>query len=148
MICTGTGIAPFISFMQELEYLSNKEGSNTKKEFNNYIIFGSRNREHDFIFEKDLTHWKSLGLLKDIYCAFSRDTNNENEKYVYNILKQKFTSEQLISLVNEQRMVIYSCGSSAMGMKIKQALEEILGSLNYNKSVANKQFISEFWENK
>ena len=148
MICTGTGIAPFISFMQELVYLSNKEGSNTKKEFNNYIILGSRNREHDFIFEKDLTHWKSLGLLKDIYCAFSRDTNNDNEKYVYNILKQKFSSEQLISLVNEQGMVIYSCGSSAMGMKIKQTLEEILGSLNYNKLVSNKQFISEFWENK
>ena len=59
MICTGSGIAPFISFLEELEF---------KKKDNNYetyLIFGSKNIKNDFIFEEELKEYKKKGILTE-----------------------------------------------------------------------------------
>jgi hypothetical protein len=50
MLCTGSGIAPFISFLQEFESIKSKNNDN---KFETYLIFGSMNKKNDFIFEKD-----------------------------------------------------------------------------------------------
>ena len=50
MISTGTGIAPFISFMQEYYF---RQTTNLK--INDLtLFFGSKNRDSDFIFEEEI----------------------------------------------------------------------------------------------
>jgi sulfite reductase alpha subunit-like flavoprotein len=70
MFSTGTGVAPFISFLQETEYRKNLQ-----KEINELILFfGSKNRESDFIYEEEILNWKEKEILSGLYLAFSRDS--------------------------------------------------------------------------
>jgi sulfite reductase (NADPH) flavoprotein alpha-component len=74
MFSTGTGVAPFISFLQETEYRKNLQ-----KDTNELILFfGSKNRDCDFIYEEEILSWKENGLLSGLYLAFSRDSVKVN----------------------------------------------------------------------
>ena len=142
MICTGSGIAPFISFLQEFESIKNK---NNNINYETYLIFGSMNKKNDFIYEKELEEYKKNGILKEYYTAFSRD--QEKKIYVQDILENNFNKEKLEDL--RKRVIhIYICGSVSMGNAIKKKLKEILGDENYEKLINNKQLYSETWENK
>ena len=142
MICTGSGIAPFISFLQEFESIKNK---NNNINYETYLIFGSMNKKNDFIYEKELEEYKNNGILKEYYTAFSRD--QEKKIYVQDILEINFNKEKLEDL--RKRVIhIYICGSVSMGNAVKKKLKEILGDENYEKLINNKQLYSETWENK
>lgn len=69
MISTGTGIAPFISFFQEFE-TRKKNQLNINR---NYLFFGSRNRDSDFIYENDLINWQTQKIISELFLSFSRD---------------------------------------------------------------------------
>ena len=69
MFSTGTGVAPFISFLQETQYRKNNH-----KETNELVLFfGSKNKEFDFIYETEILEWKDKGILNGLFLAFSRD---------------------------------------------------------------------------
>lgn len=73
MIGTGTGVVPYIAFLEEK--LSNV--NSVDKVFRESILFfGSKNREFDFIFKEDMEKYKELGLYSDLKTAFSRDQVN------------------------------------------------------------------------
>ena len=140
MICTGSGIAPFISFLEELEF---------KKKDNNYetyLIFGSKNIKNDFIFEKELKEYKKKGILTEYYTAFSRD--QEKKIYVQDLLEKEFSKEKMEELVINKGMNIYICGSLSMGNAVIKKIGEILGEKNKEKMIKNNQLMSEMWENK
>ena len=143
MICTGSGIAPFISFLQEFESIKSK---NPEMVFETYLIFGSMNRKNDFVYEKELEEFKKKGVLKEYYTAFSRD--QEKKIYVQDVLGINFNKEKIEELIKKKVMHIYICGSVSMGNAIKQKLKELLGDENYEKMMNNNQFYSETWENK
>jgi sulfite reductase alpha subunit-like flavoprotein len=140
MMCTGSGIAPFISFLEELEF--NKKD----KKYETYLIFGSMNKKNDFIFEKELEEYKKNGILTDYYTAFSRD--QEKKVYVQNVFEDQFKKERLEKLVNEKGLKIYICGSVSMGNAVIKKLGEIIGEENKEKMTKNNQLMSEMWENK
>ena len=140
MMCTGSGIAPFISFLEELEF--NKKD----KKFETYLIYGAMNKKNDFIFEKELEEFKKNGILTEYYTAFSRD--QEKKVYVQNIFEKEFGKEKLEKLINEKGMKIYICGSTSMGNAVIKKIGEILGEENKDKIIKNSQLISEMWENK
>lgn len=139
MMCTGSGIAPFISFLQELEF------NQKDKKFETYLIFGSMNKKNDFIYEKELNNFKEKGILTEYYTAFSRD--QEKKVYVQNVFEKEFNKERLEQLVNKG-LKFYICGSVSMGNAVIKKIEEILGQENKEKMVNNNQLISEMWENK
>ena len=143
MICTGSGIAPFISFLQEFDYIKN---NNPNMNFETFLIFGSMNRKNDFIFEKELENFKKNGVLKEYFTAFSRD--QEKKIYVQDTLEHNFDKEKLENLIRKKVMHIYICGSVSMGNAIKKKLKEILGDENYERMINNRQLYSETWENK
>ena len=143
MICTGSGIAPFISFLQEFDYIKN---NNPNMNFETYLIFGSMNRKNDFIFEKELENFKKNGVLKEYFTAFSRD--QEKKIYVQDTLEHNFDKEKLENLIRKKVMHIYICGSVSMGNAVKKKLKEILGDENYERMINNRQLYSETWENK
>ena len=140
MMCTGSGIAPFISFLEELEF------SKKDKNYETYLIYGAMNKKNDFLFEKELEEFKKNGILTEYYTAFSRD--QEKKIYVQNIFEKEFGKEKLETLVNKKGMKIYICGSVSMGNAVIKKIGEILGEENKDKIIKNNQLMSEMWENK
>ena len=142
MLCTGSGIAPFISFLQEFESIKNK---NPDIIFETYLIFGSMNKNNDFIFEKELEEFKKKGVLKEYFTAFSRD--QDKKYYVQDALGKNFDKEKIENLIIKRVMHVYVCGSVRMGNSVKEKFKELLGDENYEKMIKNKQLYLETWEN-
>ena len=143
MLCTGSGLAPFNSFLEELDFNKSK---NNEMKYETYLIFGSMNRKNDFILEKELEEFKKKGILTEYYTAFSRD--QEKKVYVQDILGINFDKEKMENLIMNKGMIVYICGSTSMGNAVNTKLKEILGNDNYEKMIKNRQLISETWENK
>ena len=139
MMCTGSGISPFISFLEEIEI--NKKD----KKPETYLIFGSMNKKNDFIFEKELEEFKKKGILTEYYTAFSRD--QDKKIYVQDVLGNVFKKEKLEDLIVKKGMKVYICGSLSMGNAVIKKLGEIIGEENNEKMKKNNQLRSEMWEN-
>ena len=136
MICTGTGINPFIAFLNELKILN-------EKPYETYLIFGSRNQKSDFIFKKEIDEYLKDKILTKLYTAFSRD---QKEKiYVQDVFEKNFEKNKILDLLFNKNMIIYCCGNLSMGNSINKKIEEIIGKENYDKIIKNEQYIFEFW---
>lgn len=97
MIGPGTGIAPFRSFLYE----RNSRGASGK----NWLFFGERNFQSDFLYQSELQDHLSSGLLTRLDVAFSRD---QKEKiYVQNRLKEQ--AAEVFSWL-ENGAYFYVCG--------------------------------------
>ncbi|EYT13072.1 oxidoreductase NAD-binding domain protein, partial [Acinetobacter sp. 1000160] len=89
----------------------------------NWLIFGERQREHDFFYQETIEAWKNMGTLQRLDLAFSRD--QQQRIYVQDILRNN--ADELVKWV-EQGAVIYVCGSiEGMASGVDQALTDILG---------------------
>ncbi|MGM0541608.1 MAG: NADP oxidoreductase [Pseudomonadota bacterium] len=96
MIGAGTGIAPYIGFIQQ-RVADNASGQNT-------LFFGETHQACSFLFADYLQLHQKTGQL-NLFCAFSRD---QAEKiYVQNLMQQQ--AEMLWQQV-EQGAIIYICG--------------------------------------
>ena len=116
IICigNGTGIAGLMSLLS----------ARIRSDYtDNWLIFGERQREHDYFFQSTMEAWQSTGMLKRLDLAFSRD---QIEKiYVHHKLREQAT--ELKKWV-ENGAVIYVCGSiNGMASDVHHALIEILG---------------------
>lgn len=78
MIGAGTGIAPFRAFLQHREVNEHKG--------KNWLFFGNRNFETEFLYQTEWQSYLKCGLLTKINVAFSRDS--ENKVYVQNRLAE------------------------------------------------------------
>ena len=116
VICigNGTGIAGLMSLMQariRLDYTDN------------WLIFGERQREHDFFYQRTIEAWQSTGMLKRIDLAFSRD--QADKVYVHHKLRKQ--ASELRAWI-DKGAVLYVCGSiQGMASDVDRALIDILG---------------------
>ncbi|WP_185850781.1 flavodoxin domain-containing protein [Blattabacterium cuenoti] len=70
LICSGTGIAPFRSFLYEREKVISKGKS--------WLFFGLQKRFFDFLlYQMEIKNWKKKGILSRVDFAFSRDQKNK-----------------------------------------------------------------------
>ena len=116
IICigNGTGIAGLMSLLS---------ARNRQDYTQNWLIFGERQRAHDFFFEETVQAWLQMGTLKRLDLAFSRD--QQEKVYVHHKLREQ--AEEL-KLWVAQGAVIYVCGSiNGMASDVDQALIDILG---------------------
>jgi sulfite reductase (NADPH) flavoprotein alpha-component len=65
MVGPGTGIAPFRSFLQDRS-TRNATGKN-------WLFFGARHENADFLYRDEILLWKNSGLLTELSLAWSRD---------------------------------------------------------------------------
>lgn len=88
-----------------------------------WLIFGERNREHDFLCRDELQEWLISGDLERLDLAFSRD---QAEKiYVQDRLRE--SAEELKKWLADGA-VIYICGSlQGMASGVDHVLNEVLG---------------------
>ena len=110
MIGAGTGIAPFIGFLQERE----AQGARGK----NYLFFGERNRESDFLYQEELENWQQSGLLEKLELAFSRD----QEEKIYVQDKLRACAAEVFGAL-ERGAYLFICGDAA---RMAKAVEEAL----------------------
>ena len=122
MIASGTGIAPFIGFLQE---------RNLSASTKNWLIFGEKNRKQDFLYGEYLTNLKKKGILSHLDLAFSRDQNQK--VYVQDKIKEKTDD---IKTWLKQGAAIYVCGSVKMGEGVRAAFN-LLGEKPEDASFTN-----------
>ncbi len=114
MIGPGTGIAPFIAFLQD------REATGSKGE--NWLFFGDQHEATDFLYREQLEGWKKSGLLTRLDTAFSRD---QAEKiYVQN---RMFEHGAEIWNWLEKGAVFYVCGDAKrMAVDVDNMLKKII----------------------
>lgn len=114
MIGPGTGIAPFRGFMQARE----AAGATGR----NWLFFGDRNFESDFLYQTEWLRYRKQGLLTRLDVAFSRDT--AEKRYVQHVMAEQ--ARELYSWL-EDGAVIYVCGDAErMAPDVDAALTRII----------------------
>lgn len=126
LVGAGTGAAPYIGFLQQIEALAPKRMADT------YLFFGETAQKTSFLFENHLKDWQQKGL--QLNTAFSRD---QAEKiYVQDLLWQQ---KEKVWVLLEQGANFYLCGDKAgMASGVENTLLEILrevGGIAHPESV-------------
>ncbi|TWU50849.1 Sulfite reductase [NADPH] flavoprotein alpha-component [Rubripirellula tenax] len=78
MVGPGTGIAPFMAFLQERDA--------TKAAGKNWLFFGDQHESFDFLYEDELKAYVDSGLLTRLDTAFSRD--GDRKVYVQDRMRE------------------------------------------------------------
>lgn len=114
MVGSGTGIAPFRSFLAERD-ASGVEGKN-------WLFFGEQHFVTDFLYQTELQHFLQTCVLTKLSLAFSRD--QEEKIYVQHRLKEN--KQELLEWVNSGAY-FYVCGSKVMCADVEKTMIEIIG---------------------
>ena len=113
MIGPGTGVAPFRGFLAEREAI----GAGGR----NWLFFGDRTLESDFLYQSEWLEWRKSGLLTRLDVAFSRD--QVEKLYVQHRLREHGAA--LWGWLQEGAHV-YVCGDAEhMAPDVNSALLEV-----------------------
>jgi cytochrome P450/NADPH-cytochrome P450 reductase len=107
MIGPGTGIVPFIGFMQERRKLKD-EGKTLGQA---HLYFGCRQKDSDFIYRDLMAEMHDHKVISELNIALSREPG-QPKQYVQDLLS---LHRPIIVDAVEQKGFIYICGSTNMG---------------------------------
>ena len=158
MIGPGTGLAPFIGFLQHRD-LMQKAGGKVTHLSEAWLFFGCRHRERDYLYQDKLEYYLSTGVLSRLFLSFSRDTTDgfhgyAPPKYVQNNLRRH--AVDVAKQVFEKGAVVYVCGDARnmakdvydtfleivqeyKGLGIAEARQEMM------KLRDQKQYLEDIW---
>lgn len=129
MVGPGTGIAPFMAFLQEREA--------RRAAGRNWLFFGDQHRVCDFLYEQELQSYMQSGLLTRLDTAFSRDS--EKKVYVQNRMLEN--ASELWSWLNDGGH-FYVCGDAQrMATDVERTLLEIISEQGKMDGVAAKSYL-------
>ena len=115
MVGPGTGIAPFRAFVEDRAV--------TDSGGRNWLFFGDRNRETDFLYGEEFERYQAEGKLTRIDLAFSRD--QDEKVYVQHCMLEN--GAELYTWLNDGA-IFYVCGdASRMAGDVHEALITIAG---------------------
>nr|WP_281291115.1 bifunctional nitrate reductase/sulfite reductase flavoprotein subunit alpha [Streptomyces montanus] len=113
MVGPGTGVAPFMGFLQERRALGHRAP--------NWLFFGEQHRATDFYYEDELTAFLADGTLTRLDTAFSRD--QRAKVYVQDRMREH--GPELWHWLQDGAR-FYVCGdASRMAKDVDQALRDI-----------------------
>ncbi|MEU7719511.1 bifunctional nitrate reductase/sulfite reductase flavoprotein subunit alpha [Streptomyces tibetensis] len=114
MVGPGTGVAPFVGFLQERRALGHRAPS--------WLFFGEQHRATDFYYEEELTALLDEGSLTRLDTAFSRD--QRNKVYVQDRMREH--GPELWHWLRDGAR-FYVCGdASRMAKDVDRALRDIV----------------------
>lgn len=129
MVGPGTGIAPFIAFLQQRQ-MDNAKGRN-------WLFFGDQRSTTDFLYREQLESWKSNGLLTHLELAFSRDT--ASKVYVQHRMKER--GAELFEWL-ESGAHFFVCGdASKMAIDVDNALREVIAEHGKKSTAEAKEYV-------
>ena len=104
MIGPGTGLAPFMGFIQERQWMLDQG----KPLGEAILYYGCRKQAEDYLYKDELAASLKSGALTKLYTAFSRD--QPEKVYVTHLLKQN--KKELWNIIEEKKGHIYICGDA------------------------------------
>ncbi|XP_047025325.1 methionine synthase reductase-like [Helicoverpa zea] len=117
LIGPGTGVSPFIGFLEERKIMSQHQSDIRLGE--TWLYFGCRNPELDFIYEEELNQFLSEGILNKLFVAFSR-IDHHKHKYIQDALRNN--GKEITQLIKEGASV-FVCGDlKTMAAEVKEIL--------------------------
>jgi methionine synthase reductase len=120
MIGPGTGVAPFMGFLEHRaeQRLIKKRlvniGSGPRQHLDDHfgdmwLFFGCRHRERDWLFREQMEAYKRDGVLTELQLAVSREENVPNSaKYVQDLMRNQ--GKSIWNLIHKKGATIYVCG--------------------------------------
>ncbi|XP_013790380.1 methionine synthase reductase-like [Limulus polyphemus] len=114
MVGPGTGVAPFIGFLQHREQQKKNYPSDVKFG-ETWLFFGCRHREKDFLYREELECLQATNALTRLLVSFSRDEtpNDEPENFCPRYVQDNIKANALdIVQLLEQKAVVYVCGDA------------------------------------
>ncbi|KAM4718460.1 methionine synthase reductase isoform 2-T3 [Anableps anableps] len=160
MIGPGTGVAPFIGFLQQRE---EERKENPEAKFGEtWLFFGCRYRDRDYLFREELENFVSSGTLNHLKVCFSREDRKDEEeppsaaqpRYVqHNLL---LCCQQVTNILLRQNGYIYVCGDAKnMAKDVNETLVEMIKTdlqvdqLEAMKTLAGlreqKRYLQDIW---
>ncbi|KAM3592902.1 uncharacterized protein V6R79_001416 [Siganus canaliculatus] len=129
MVGPGTGVAPFIGFLQQREKEKQEHPKATFGE--TWLFFGCRHKDRDYLFREELEGFVSSGTLSHLKVSFSRDDLEEEAdgknrcRYVqHNLL---LNSQRVTDILFKQNGCIYVCGDAKnMAKDVNDTLAEMI----------------------
>lgn len=142
LIGPGTGVAPFVGFLQHREMQKNSAEFADQAFGEIFLFFGCRNRSQDFLFKEELMRLQKVDILSKLYVSFSRESiSQEDPKYVQDNIKRN--AEQVLQLIYNQKAVIYVCGDAKnMAKDVNQTFMKILQEKKEMTESETKSFIT------
>ncbi|XP_059550688.1 methionine synthase reductase isoform X2 [Myotis daubentonii] len=156
MVGPGTGVAPFIGFLQHREKLQEQHPDGHYGAM--WLFFGCRHQERDYLFREELRHFHKHGILTHLKVSFSRDSPAGEEqapvKYVQDNIQ--LHSKQVARLLLHENGYIYVCGDAKnMARDVNDTLVEIISKevgvdkLEAMKTLATlkeeKRYLQDIW---
>ncbi|XP_073955307.1 methionine synthase reductase [Choristoneura fumiferana] len=120
MIATGTGVAPFMGFLEERQMMKESTQSEMGEA---WLFFGCRNPDFDYLYEGELAQYEDSMVLNKCITAFSRVKNAEARR-VQNALCDN--GEDVARLIKDGASV-FVCGEAKS--MVTQVKESIIGYL-------------------
>ncbi|NWV23602.1 MTRR reductase, partial [Origma solitaria] len=125
MVGPGTGVSPFIGFLQHRQKLREQH---TDWEFGEtWLFFGCRHQDRDYLF-KQLRSFLENGTLTHLKVCFSRDSSTAEiapPKYVQDILR--LCAKEVARVLLKERGYFYVCGDKKhMADDVSDAVVDIL----------------------
>ncbi|CAO2592112.1 Methionine synthase reductase [Lemmus lemmus] len=156
MVGPGTGVAPFIGFLQHREKLQEQHPDRNFGAM--WLFFGCRHKDRDYLFREELRRFLKIGVLTHLKVSFSRDDPLEGEeapaKYVQDNLQRH--SQQVARTLLQENGCIYVCGDAKnMAKDVNDTLVEIVSreagvsKLEAMKTLAalkqEKRYLQDIW---
>jgi NADPH-ferrihemoprotein reductase len=137
MIGPGTGLAPFLGFLQDRSAESQK-GFKTGPMV---LYFGCRNRKEDYIYEQELVAFRDQHhVLSELHVAFSRESSGP-KVYVQTLMAQPDHSQNIWDMLNKNGAV-YICGDAKnMARSVLDELHRIVREKGAMSETAAAEFI-------
>lgn len=121
LIAIGSGLAPFLGFLHQKEYMMMNE-RNTKKSGITWLFVGAMS-DQAVIHREQLKQWQSQNVITKFFEAHSRITN---ARYHYVQESLEDNGHELVKLLIKPQTVLYVC---ADGGEISTSLEKTLQNL-------------------
>ncbi|XP_037385505.1 methionine synthase reductase isoform X2 [Talpa occidentalis] len=110
MVGPGTGVAPFIGFLQHREKLQEQHPDGHFGA--TWLFFGCRHKDRDYLFRDELRRFQKLGVLTHLKVSFSREAPAQGPgvpaKYVQDSLR--LHGGQVAQALLQERGRLYVCG--------------------------------------
>ncbi|KAL4177058.1 hypothetical protein KRP22_001994 [Phytophthora ramorum] len=123
LIGPGTGVAPFMGFLQHRHHESQLVAASSTPMGDAYLFFGCRRKNEDWLFEEQMREYATNGTLSQLFTAFSRDQDEKH--YVQHDLRDN--AKLVCDLLQGSDGYVFVCGDGmAMAKDVHAALVEIL----------------------
>ncbi|XP_074843967.1 methionine synthase reductase isoform X4 [Carettochelys insculpta] len=127
MVGPGTGISPFIGFLQHRQKLQEEHAD--WKFGETWLFFGCRHQDRDYLFRDELKSFVENGTLTHLKVCFSRDppaaTEKKTTKYVQDNIR--LYAKEVARVLLKERGCFYVCGDAKhMAKDVNDTLVDIL----------------------